>query len=277
MLLVADNLRITQPAVAHALARRDAAPIAALVAQCLAAGAQAIDINSGPLSRDGADQMRFLVESVQRVCQLPILLDTTNSEAVAAGLLTAKGRVIINGFSLEPRRLERMLPLAVDHGAEIVGYLLTEGSQVPFTLAERMEIAVALYQRAKTAGLEDHQLIIDPVVVPLTWDEGPRRNRETLELLRQLPELLGTPVRTIAGLSNLTSGAPDQHCRSLLQCAYLPMLAAAGLEMALMDVTTPGAMALARASMALCEETIFAWEALSVTAKDNAKAGQART
>jgi hypothetical protein len=31
MLVVADNLRITQPAVAHALARRDPAPIAALV------------------------------------------------------------------------------------------------------------------------------------------------------------------------------------------------------------------------------------------------------
>jgi 5-methyltetrahydrofolate corrinoid/iron sulfur protein methyltransferase len=264
MLLVADNLRITRPAVADALARRDAAPIAALVKRCVAAGAQAIDINPGPLSRHGGDQMRFLVETVQRVCDLPLFLDTTNSEAVAAGLMTAKGRVIINGFSLEPRKLERMLPLAVDHGVEIVGYLLTEGSQVPFTLAERMEIAVALYQTANTAGLADRQLIIDPVVVPLTWDEGPRRNRETLALLRRLPELLGTPVRTIAGLSNLTSGAPDQSRRSQLQSTYLPMLAAAGLDMALMDVADPGAMAAARASMALCGDTIFTWEASTV-------------
>jgi 5-methyltetrahydrofolate corrinoid/iron sulfur protein methyltransferase len=274
MRLVADNLRITQPAVAKALACRDPAPIAALVERCLAAGAQAIDINSGPLSRDGAGQMRFLVETVQRVCELPILLDTTNSEAVAAGLMTAKGRVIINGFSLESRKMERMLPLAVDHGVEIVGYLLTEGSQVPFTLAERMEIAVALYQNAKAAGLEDRQLIIDPVVVPLTWDEGPRRNQETLELLRQLPALLGAPVRTIAGLSNLTSGAPDRRRRSLLQGAYLPMLAAVGLDMALMDVTDLGAMATARASMALCDEAIFAWEALSIADDDNTARGE---
>ena len=251
MLLVADNLRITQPVVADALARRDAAPLSALVKRCMAAGAQAIDINPGPLFRHGVDQMRFLVETVQGACDLPILLDTTNSEAVAAGLETARGRVIINGFSLEPHKLEKMLPLAVAHGAEIVGYLLTERSQVPVSLDERMELAVTMYQTSKAAGLEDHQLIIDPVVVPLTWEEGPRRNRETLELLRHLPDLLGAPLRTIAGLSNLTSGAPDRRRRIVLQCAYLPMLAAAGLTMALMDVTTEATMAAALASTTL--------------------------
>jgi 5-methyltetrahydrofolate corrinoid/iron sulfur protein methyltransferase len=260
MLLVADNLRITRPAVAQALANRDPAPIAAMVKRCVAAGAQAIDINPGPLSRQGADQMRFLVESVQGVCDLPLLLDTTNPDAVAAGLETANGRVIINGFSLEPHRLERMLPLAVAFQAEIVGYLLTEAGQVPLALEERMEIAVTLYQTATAADLADRQLIVDPVVVPLTWDDGPRRNQETLELLRQLPELIGFPVKTIAGLSNLTSGAPDARRRARFQSAYLPMLAAAGLDMALMDVTTAATLAVALASATLCGDGIFTWD-----------------
>lgn len=262
MLLVADNLRITLPAVADALARRDPAPITALVEKCVAAGAQAMDINPGPLSRDCESQMRFLVETVQACCDLPILLDTTNTEAVAAGLRVALGRVIINGFSLEPRKLENMLPLAVEYGVEIVGYLLTDRSQVPVALNERMEIALALFQAAKDAGLKDEQLIIDPVIVPLTWDDGARRNRETLELIRQLPELIGAPVQTIAGLSNLTSGAPDARRRTLLQSAYLPMLAAAGLSMALMDVSTPQTMDAATASVLLGSEQIFAWDAL---------------
>lgn len=262
MLLVADNLRITQPAVAEALRHRDPAPITALVERCAAAGAQAVDINPGPLSRDGGAQMRFLVETVQDCCDLPILLDTTNAEAVAAGLKAVRGRVIINGFSLEAHKLEKMLPLAVESGAEIVGYLLTDRSQVPVSLAERMEIAVILYQAAKDAGLEDEQLIIDPVVVPLTWEDGPRRNRDTLELLRQLPELLGIPVKTIAGLSNLTSGAPDTRRRTLLQSAYLPMLAAAGLSMALMDLFSLQTMDVARAGILIGEAEIFAWDAL---------------
>lgn len=265
MRLVADNLRITQPAVAEALRRRDAAPITALVERCAAAGAHAVDINPGPLSRDGGAQMRFLVETVQACCHLPILLDTTNAEAVAAGLKAARGRVIINGFSLEPHKLEKMLPLAVEAEVEIVGYLLTDRSQVPVSLAERMEIAVTLYQAAREAGLKDEQLIIDPVVVPLTWDEGPRRNRDTLALIGQLPELLGAPIQTIAGVSNLTSGAPDARRRNLLQCAYLPMLAAAGLSMALMDVTQPRLMDVASASRLLGGEEIFAWDAVQGT------------
>jgi cobalamin-dependent methionine synthase I len=69
-------------------------------------------------------------------------------------------------------------------------------------------------------------------------------------------------VRTIAGLSNLISGAPDRRRRTLLQSAYLSMLAAAGLDMALMDVTASGTMAAARASTLLCEDPIFAWDAL---------------
>ena len=152
-----------------------------------------------------------------------------------------------------------MLPLAVSAETEIVGYLLTAQSQVPVTLDERMEIAVALYQTARDAGLPPEQLIIDPVVVPLTWDDGLRRNRETLALIRQLPDLIGGPVKTIAGLSNLTSGAPDRRRRTLLQSTYLPMLAAAGLDMALMDVTASDTLAVARASTLLCEDPIFAW------------------
>ncbi|MDJ0784162.1 MAG: dihydropteroate synthase [Desulfosarcinaceae bacterium] len=261
MLLVADNLRITQPAVADALARRDPGPIRALVLRCAAAGAQAIDINPGPLSRNGAAQMRFLVETVQRACSLPILLDTTNPEAVAAGLAAAQGRVLINGFSLEPHKLRQMLPQAIAFGVEIVGYLLTERSQVPSTLEARMEIAVTLYQAATEAGLKAEQLIIDPVMVPLTWEDGLRRNREALTLIRRLPELLGVPVRTIAGISNLTSGAPDVRRRTLFQSTYLPMLAAAGLDMALMEVSDGVTMQVAKASRLLTTDAIFAWDA----------------
>jgi cobalamin-dependent methionine synthase I len=36
-------------------------------------------------------------------------------------------------------------------------------------------------------------------------------------------------VRTIAGLSNLTTGAPDADTRRRYQSAFLPMLVAAGL------------------------------------------------
>ena len=48
MIVVADNLRITLPAVQQAVERLDPEPIRQMANACKAAGAQAMDINSGP-------------------------------------------------------------------------------------------------------------------------------------------------------------------------------------------------------------------------------------
>ena len=40
------------------------------------------------------------------------------------GLKIAKNWVIIKGFSLEPLKLERILPLAKEYNVDIVGFLL---------------------------------------------------------------------------------------------------------------------------------------------------------
>ncbi|MCP4714591.1 MAG: hypothetical protein GY868_05685 [Deltaproteobacteria bacterium] len=50
MLLVADNLQITNPAIADALGHQNPQPIHEMIKACVTAGA--IDINPGPLSRD---------------------------------------------------------------------------------------------------------------------------------------------------------------------------------------------------------------------------------
>jgi hypothetical protein len=61
VLLVADNLQITNPVIAAALAAGDPQPVRELAERCAAAGAEAIDVNSGPLTRDPEAQMTFLV------------------------------------------------------------------------------------------------------------------------------------------------------------------------------------------------------------------------
>jgi len=44
--------------------------------------------------------------------------------------ILSKNRVIINGFSLEPLKLERILPLAKEYNVDIVGFLLYPGRRV---------------------------------------------------------------------------------------------------------------------------------------------------
>jgi 5-methyltetrahydrofolate corrinoid/iron sulfur protein methyltransferase len=260
MRLIADNLRITQKAIEIAVAKKDSLPLQAMAKLCEMAGAEGIDINSGPLYRNPESLMAFMVEAVQEITGLPLILDTSNPKALKAGLLACKTHVTLNGLSLEPSKLEHILPLAVAYQTDIVCYLLHPNGHVPQDSTERLNIAVSLYQKCLDVGVEPDRVIIDPVVVPLSWQEGLFQAREVLTVIETLPELLGFPVRTIAGLSNLTAGAKNPIKKHLAQQTYLPMLAASGLSMILMDVLNAESVRVARMCRLFSQESIFTWE-----------------
>jgi 5-methyltetrahydrofolate corrinoid/iron sulfur protein methyltransferase len=259
MLIVADNLRITNEAIARAIKQMDAAPIQEMAKRCQLAGADAIDINCGPLTKNAKKHAAFLVEAVEAACDLPLLLDTVNPKAIAAGLAVAQKPAIINGFSMESGKLAHILPLAKRYDADIIGYLLDSKSRVPTSTSEALSLAVTLYAEFTKVGIDHRHLIIDPVVAPLMWDNGLTHNRALLDVIRTLPELLGFKVRTIAGLSNLTSGQAQRSKKRLLQASYLPMLAASGLDLVMMDVLDQEMVKTAKTCRTLVAGEIFSW------------------
>lgn len=259
MKLIADNLRITKPGIQNALKARDPKPVQDLVKLCAAKGTWAIDVNTGPLGKLPEEGMVFFIKAVESVTDLPLLIDTSNPTAMKAGLEVANNRAIINGFSLEPGKLEKMLPLAKEYDADIVGFLLYPDSRVPKDEAGRLEIALELFEKAAAAGVAKERIIIDPVVPPLAWADGIVQARAVLNVIHTLPDLLGFPVRTIAGVSNLTTGAKDRVKKNLMEQSYVAMLAAAGLDFALLDILNQDTVAAARAAGILAREDLFSW------------------
>jgi 5-methyltetrahydrofolate corrinoid/iron sulfur protein methyltransferase len=262
MILIADNLQITNSTINDAIDGMRADPVRKLVKQCQAAGAHMIDINAGPLTKDGGSKMAFLVQTIQEVCGLPLVLDTANPLAIEAGLKVGKNKMIINGFSLEPHKLEHILPLAVKYDTDIIGYLLNPSGHVPPDASKRLNVAVELLSECQKAGLDQKHLIIDPIIAPVIWQDGKRHAMEILETIRNLPEVLGFGVRTVAGLSNLTAGSRGNPRRLLLERAYLPMLAASGLDMVLLNMLRAESIKMAGACSALTSEKPFAWDEL---------------
>ena len=262
MIRVADNLQITNPAIAKAVDKMDPEPIGELVKRCEKAGAEAIDINSGPLLKDPEKKICFLVETVQASTDLPLLIDTANPKALEAGLKTSRRPIIINGFSLEPAKLSRILPLAVEYESDIIGYLLNPKGQVPGDGPARLEAAIAIFSEIQKAGLPPDRLIIDPVLVPLSWENGNFQAKEILTVLLQLPELLGFPVKTIVGLSNLTTGRGQREKKRFFEKIYLPMLASAGLNMVLLDIFHQETVRVAQAIEMIISPQVFSWEAI---------------
>jgi len=257
--MIADNIQITDPLVAKALAEMDPLPIQDLAKQCEEAGADIIDINPGPLTRDGEKKMAFLVGAIQNVCNLPLSLDTANPSAMAAGLSVCRKRPIINGFSLEPAKIRGILPLAATNDCDVIGFLLRPDGMVPVSGDERLGLAVQLFEALTEQGIDPQRFIIDPILVPLMWEDGSRQAMELLTVIRMLPELLGYPVRTVVGLSNLTSGRGPKEKKRLLESAYLPMLASAGLNMVLMNLCHQNTVSVVKACRAITRQGVFSW------------------
>jgi len=260
LIVIADNLQITNKIIEKAIANYGSGPIITMIKKCEAAGAMAIDINSGPLSRNPKKKMAFLVNTIQKETNLPVIIDTANPEAICAGLRANRKKAIINGFSLEPGKLEKILPMAKQFNTDIIGYLLHPDGHVPANASDRLQIAVEIFKACENAGIDKNRLIIDPVLPPITWENGQFQAMEVLSVIKFLPELLDFPVRTVVGLSNLTAGNGEREKKLLLERSYLPMLCAAGLSMVLVNIFHHETIKVAKACNAIMNKDIFTWE-----------------
>ena len=260
MIHIADNLHIMNPKVAKAVQERDPLPLKKIAERCRDARAYAMDINLGPLRHQADEVIAFVINAVQDSFKGKLLLDSVQAEVVKAGIASCSQSPIINGFSLEEAKLKSILTLAAEYRTEIIGFLINEKGQVPLRAEERLEVASRLVAAAEESGVPPEKVIIDPVLVPLSWQEGTRYNRELLEVLRLLPQLLGKPVRTIAGLSNLGAGSPDKGARVKVETSFILMLAAAKLDYILMNVADTSNLNALTLSQLLLGEKVFAWQ-----------------
>ena len=182
--------------------------------------------------------MEFLVDAVQQVTSARLILDSPKARILERGL-RARGRQtpVLNALSLEPEKLNEMLPLAANHGTGLVLLLMDEKSITPRTLEEKIALALELRERALAAGIKDEDLIFDPVLPNLSWDEAFYRISECVKTVRLMASgaIFQEPVRTMVGLSNLRSGQWSRYPATIEQTA-LAALAGAGLSICLANV-----------------------------------------
>jgi 5-methyltetrahydrofolate corrinoid/iron sulfur protein methyltransferase len=240
VILAADNLNALNQIVADALRRLDRVPLQALARRCEQPGVRYIDLNPGYLARRNEDRMAFMVEAVQEVTPLRLILDNPNPRVIARGLKVCRDRPVINALSLEPHKIEEMLPLAVEYRAQLVLLLMDERSRVPARLEEKLAAAVELRERSVAAGLHHQDLIIDPVLPHLSWPDAFDQIAEVVNTVRLLStwSVFEEPATTMIGLSNLRSGERQRFPLEVEQTC-LHLLAGAGIGLVLANVLQP--------------------------------------
>lgn len=241
MKLACDNIHGLSPAVAAALRELDPGPIRELAMRCKRAGAAYIDLNPGYLSPRHEDRMEFLVETVQDTVALPLILDSPSPRILKRGLAACGSVPILNAVWLDKQKLQEVLPLAVEHGTPLVLLLMDERSFSPPTVEEKIALALELHEIAVQTGLPHEDLIFDPILPNLSWDDALHRIGQDIETVRLLSSgiVFQESARTMAGLSNLLSGGSGKRMPQM-DSTCMAMLAGAGLEILLANCLKPG-------------------------------------
>ena len=117
MLLIGESLNVISKKIGKAYKERDPKPIQEEALFQKEKGMDYIDINLGPAKKDGHELMPWVVQTVQEVVSdVPLALDTSNVDAIAAALKVYKQTSqppLINSIMVRPERYEQMVPLAV--------------------------------------------------------------------------------------------------------------------------------------------------------------------
>jgi len=187
----------------------------------VAAGADCLDINVGVPDIDEKATMIAAIQAVQEVVDVPIIIDSSDPSVIKAALDVVKGRPGINSTTGETKRMDSVLPLVKEHDVAIIGLVLDD-TGIPATADKRIEIAKKIVSRAHTLGIEDDQILIDPLALACGTSEiGGMASLETIAYVRNEMNL-----NTTIGLSNISFGMPE---RRSLNAAFLLLCIGEGL------------------------------------------------
>jgi len=244
MKIVGENLNIMSNIIGPALRGQDPGPVEKMARDETSAGVDYIDLNIGPARKAGDEMMAWVVDIVQQATDTPLSLDTTNPIAMEAGLKIYRGRALVNSVSLQPERLEKLLPMVKKYNAEMIG-LLWGVDGMPRDANERCLLAVDLVYKANEAGIPNEDIWIDPIVTPVSVEIN--QVQACLEFMSMLGDI-APGCKSIIGLSNVSNGTPAR-LRPYLNRTYMIMLMKYGLYSAIADAFDSDLIRIARGGM----------------------------
>jgi 5-methyltetrahydrofolate corrinoid/iron sulfur protein methyltransferase len=260
MIIIGERINGMFKDIGDALRNKDPKAIQHWALQQQEGGANYLDVNSGPAvpTDERPQAYEWMVKVIQEVSDLPLCLDSTNYDAIEAGLKLVKRPAMINSVPAERHKIERVFPMAVMYNASVIG-LTMDKKGIPKDAENRVAFAMELVAAADEFGLPMEDLFIDPLILPcnVAQEHAP----EVLESLRMIKTLSNPAPRTVLGLSNVSQKSPDRH---LINRTYLAMAMACGLDAAIMDANDDALVDVAATSEILLNKSIYADSYLKV-------------
>lgn len=196
-----------------------------LARQQIDAFADVLDVNVG---YPGVDDIILLPETIKQLqsqFDIPLCIDSPNPKAIEAALKIIEGKCLINSVSGEEKSINCLLPIVKEYDAAIIGLTLDDDG-ISLDPYKRLAIAEKILNRAIQMGINEEDIIIDPLAMAVSAE--PQACLVTLQAIQLIHEKLGLNITQ--GASNISFGLPN---REVLNIVHMVLSIRNGLSCAI--------------------------------------------
>ncbi len=223
-------------------------------------GAVLLDVNVSVPDSSEPDLMSRAIHEIQSLLPaVPLSIDSNDPATLAQGLRQVVGVPLLNSISGEISRLEKLLPIVAETGANFIALAMDE-SGIPADAEARLAIIDRIIKAAESHGISRNRILVDCLV--FTVASQPHQARETLRAIRRIRDESG--CATSLGVSNVSFGLP---ARDALSSTFLAMAMSAGLSAGIINPLSDRMMETVRASELLANRDPAARAYVAFTAE----------
>lgn len=206
------------------------------------AGAQIVDINMDDAMLDAPSEMASFIDNIglePDVARVPLMIDSSNWDAVVAGLQHTQGRPIVNSISLkegEPKFIEKA-QFIKEMGSAVVVMAFDEAGQAD-TFERKIEVCKRAYRiLTEIVGFNGCDIIFDPNVLAVaTGIEA--HNNYAIDFIKAVEWIKNNlpGAKVSGGISNLSfSFRGNNYVREAMHALFLYHAIEKGMDMGIVN------------------------------------------
>jgi len=253
MIIIGEKINGSIPVVAKAISEKDTEFIRNRARIQAEANSTYIDVCASVEETIEVETLKWLIDLVQEVTDVPICIDSPSPQACVAAIPFCNKPGLVNSVSLEGDKIDLIFPAIADSKWECIA-LLCDDKGIPNSVERRMEVFEGIMKKAKEYNIDPSRIHIDPLVVTLGTDGEALTT--FVECCRQIKAQYPT-IHITSGLSNISFGLP---ARKNINQTFMVLAMNAGMDSAIVDPTNRDMLGMIYATDALLENDEFCLE-----------------
>lgn len=247
MIIIGEKINGSIPAVAEAIANKDADFIKNRAKMQAEANASFIDCCASVPEDIEVETLKWMIDCIQEVTDLPISVDSPSADVLTQAYKFCNRPGLFNSVSGEGDKIDKIFPIMAqpeNKDWEVIA-LLSDDTGIPKTAADRLRVFDRIMAKAEEYGIDPSRIHVDPLVEMLcTSEDGIAMNIEVISTIRKRYPT----IHITAAVSNISFNLP---VRKLINLGFTVLAMNAGLDSAILDPTNRDMLGLIYATEAL--------------------------